>query len=99
MFSVGDNLGNWTSTKKINKNETHPLNKDPPNLCDSLSVYLSVHQWMCSSIVDVNTTSDRRIIEQLGHEITQKDRGRAREMETGDKRWRKRCGERDEEAL
>lgn len=59
-----------------------------------LSVHLSVHQWMCSSIVDVNTTSDRLIIEQLGHEITQKDRGRDREMEKGDKRWRKGCRER-----
>ncbi len=33
---------------------------------------------MCSSIVDVNTTSDTLIIEQLEHEITQKDRLRDR---------------------
>lgn len=40
---------------------------------------------MCSSIVDVNTTSDRLIIEQLEHEITQKDREREREGLWGQK--------------
>lgn len=42
--------------------------EDP--LCSG-SDYLSVHQ----SIVDVNTPSDRLIIEQLEHEITQKEGG------------------------
>lgn len=36
---------------------------------------------MCSSIVGVNTTSDRLTIEQLEHEITQKDRERGRETD------------------
>lgn len=50
-----------------------------------LPVHLSVHQCMCSSIVDVNTTSDRQIMEQLEHEITQKDRERVSKKE----RWKR----------
>lgn len=48
--------------------------EDPScSVSDYLSVHLSVHQSVRSGIVDVNTTSDRLIIEQLEHEITQKD--------------------------
>lgn len=48
--------------------------EDPPcSVSNYLSVHLSVHQSVRSGIVDVNTTSDRLIIEQLEHEITQKD--------------------------
>lgn len=54
--------------------------EDPPGSgSDYLSVHLSVRQSVRSGIVDVNTTSDRLIIEQLEHEITQKDRERERE--------------------
>lgn len=57
--------------------------EDPPGSgSDYLSVHLSVHQSVRSGIVDVNTTSDRLIIEQLEHEITQKDREREREGES-----------------
>lgn len=51
-------------------------------------VHLSVHQSVRSGIVDVNTTSDRLIIEQLEHEITQKDRQREREKERDRQRLR-----------
>lgn len=60
--------------------------EDP--LCSGFD-YLSVHQ----SIVDVNTTSDRLIIEQLEHEITQK--GGVREEgggEKGERRGERRGG-------
>lgn len=58
--------------------------EDPPGSGSVyLSVHLSVHQSVRSGIVDVNTTSDRLIIEQLEHEITQKDRGRGRETGRG----------------
>lgn len=53
---------------------------------DYLSVHLSVHQSVRSGIVDVNTTSDRLIIEQLEHEITQKDREREGERQREGKR-------------
>lgn len=56
--------------------------EDPPGSgSDYLSVHLSVHQSVRSGIVDVNTTSDRLIIEQLEHEITQKDRERKKARE------------------
>lgn len=56
--------------------------EDPPGSgSDYLSVHLSVRQSVRSGIVDVNTTSDRLIIEQLEHEITQKDRERERGRE------------------
>lgn len=63
----------WSSTRQKNKwqkcmfsTRMHPAEC----LSDYLSVHLSVYQCMCSCIVDVNTTSDRLIIDQLEHEIT-----------------------------
>lgn len=47
----------------------HSFNKDP-SCWMSICLSISVHQCMCSCIVDVNTTSVRLIIEQLEHEIT-----------------------------
>lgn len=65
--------------------------EDPPSSgSDYLSVHLSVRQSVRSGIVDVNTTSDRLIIEQLEHEITQKDREREGERVREGPRTRKR---------
>lgn len=53
-----------------------------PSICPSVCV--------CSGIVDVNTTSDRLIIEQLEHEITKKDRESEKERQKKkDERQRK----------